>query len=138
MKSIPGSIQLFWASSVPPTFGLERRESTSWLNNHLLASQNGLLTLCLNFTCKRQMHCKLQMFCTYFVYLLIICLLSISEKMKPGSDEESSAVLDFSAEQVMFLTFPVYHYLPCIRLPLSSEDRHSHVCVFRQQISFVL
>lgn len=35
---------------------------------------NGLLTLCLNFTCNRQMHCKLQMFCTYFAYLLMIFL----------------------------------------------------------------
>lgn len=51
-------------------------------------SPNGLLTLCLNFTCNRQMHCKLQMFCTYFVYLLIICLL----RMKPSSDEMLSAV----------------------------------------------
>lgn len=33
--------------------------------------RNQLPTLCLNFTRNRQMHCTLQMFCTYFVYLLM-------------------------------------------------------------------
>jgi len=58
-------------------------ESVMQLNNHLLTSQNGLITLCLIFTCNRQMHCKLQMFCTYFVYLLAILLLQYTRVEEP-------------------------------------------------------
>lgn len=43
-------------------------------NNHLLTPPNRLL-MCLKFSCDRQMHCKLQMFCTYsilYIYWLSV------------------------------------------------------------------
>lgn len=64
IKGDPRSVQMsldFGRGSGPL-----RRAATQW-NNHLPTPQNRLLTLCLKFSCDRQMHCKLQMFCTYSI-----------------------------------------------------------------------
>lgn len=55
---------------------------------------SGLLTLCLKFSCNRQMHCKQQMFCTYSIlYIYWLTILIISVYLKPSSGAVSSAAL---------------------------------------------